>query len=214
MLHLTIGCRLPCPDSFSELAAKWRPPFSSRATPSLTLSGEPHPTPSIREKSHCLWQFYKFNFLLPDKNLPSKYLGFLKCLSIQMRKSLILANDFIVTLKTPSRSPRFLYSPWPSWIKCTHTSYFTENCLRQLFHWVSAERALTLEPLGKAFPSPPNPLPPTLNSQIPSQLWSCRHDPSQTLMCPSSPVYSSIWTPWGRKGRVWNHSCPPKCTGQ
>lgn len=64
---------------------------------------------------------YKFNFLFPDKNPPSKHLGFLECLSIQMKHSRHFKLKPL-TLKTTFHSPRFIYSPWSPQIKCTYTS--------------------------------------------------------------------------------------------
>ena len=45
-------------------------------------------------------------------------------------------------------SPRFICSPC---IQCMHSSYFTEDSLRELFHWVSPTRAATLKSSEKAF---------------------------------------------------------------
>jgi hypothetical protein len=40
-----------------------------------------------QKMSHSPWQNYRFNVFSPDKSLLSKHLGFLGCLSMQMRQS-------------------------------------------------------------------------------------------------------------------------------
>ena len=74
-----------------ESGTKWRTSFTSRSFPSLTLSGDPyspHPCRWDRERKRLSspWQNYKFPHLpLSHQNSPSKYLGFLDCVSMQMR---------------------------------------------------------------------------------------------------------------------------------
>ena len=59
-------------ESSSELSAKWRTPITSRASPSLALSGEPKLHTLYRGKVKCSpWQTFKSNFLFPNKNLPA-----------------------------------------------------------------------------------------------------------------------------------------------
>jgi hypothetical protein len=73
-----------CLDKSSEFRAEWITPLSSRAFLPLT---DPLLTPSTWGRAHSSWQTYKFNFLFPYKNPPSKYLGFLEYFSMQMRRS-------------------------------------------------------------------------------------------------------------------------------
>lgn len=82
-------------DSSCELSAKWRThtPFSSRAfssLPDLTWWARP---PQTVPEDVCLCHIVlgkptNSTSPFPLKNLPSKYLGFLECLSMQMRHSL------------------------------------------------------------------------------------------------------------------------------
>lgn len=90
-----LGHSLLCLDSSCDLSAKWRThtPFSSRAfssLPDLTWLARP---PQTVPEDVCLCHIVlgkptNSAFPFPLKNLPSKYLGFLECLSMQMRLSL------------------------------------------------------------------------------------------------------------------------------
>lgn len=69
------------------------------------------------------------------------------------------ANNFTFTMKTPSNSLRFIHSLWSSQIKCMHTRCFTEEWLKELFHWISCQRVVTVNYLKKAFPGEASPTP-------------------------------------------------------
>ena len=112
--------------------------------------------------------------------------------SIQMRHSqYFILQPF--TLKTPAHSPQFVRSPWSLWIKYRCTSCFTKGLLRELCHWVSSKRAVTLKSLGG------HPIP---THSLSVWLASCRSYPLQTLIYSSSSVCSVA--PEGRKQRMQN----------
>jgi hypothetical protein len=96
-----------------------------------------------------------------------------------------------------------------------HTSCFTENPLRELFHWVSSKRAVTLKSSEKTF-SPihllhihTNPPPYSLRDQDPAN-----PAPFGFLFILLACYTASAWTPWGKKQDAepllaLNHSwCP------
>lgn len=68
--------------------------------------------------------------------------------------------------ENPFPPPRSIYSPWSSQIKCLCTSCFTEDHLRELYHWLFSKRAITLKSSKKAFLGPTTPLPQGSHSQL------------------------------------------------
>lgn len=100
-------------------------------------------------------------------------------------------------------------------IKCMqHTSCFVDYCLRKLFHWRLSEKAYAWKSsntkvIGKTFSGPP--LVPGIHCQPdwdPAEL----HRP-RALIHPSSPGYSSVWTPReGGRRQCGTTAGPPKYT--
>jgi hypothetical protein len=104
---------------FPELRAKWRSPFSKLGFPLLCLICVAW-TP---EECHIVLGKHASSassFL--DKNLPSNYLGFLGCLSMQtsLPKYFNLQLIILFTLRTPSHSPRFICNLCSPWLKCIY----------------------------------------------------------------------------------------------
>jgi hypothetical protein len=98
-----------------------------------------------------------------------QYLGFMECLSMQMRHSQYFKLQPMIYIhleKMPSfHSPTFIYSPCLPWIRCVYASCFTEDRLREQFHWALSKRAVTLKFLEKWHPHPPQPQPQPQYSQ-------------------------------------------------
>lgn len=84
----------------------------------------------------------------------SKHLGLLDRFSMQMRHSQYIKHQPVIYIQPRNSFPfsKVHLYPLSTLIKYVHTSGFSEDCLRELFHWILSERALTLNPQRR--PSP------------------------------------------------------------
>lgn len=106
--------------------------FLSGTSSSLSDLGIPTSTTSTWGMSHSPQQNDRLNFLFPDKNLLSKYQGFLECLSMQVRPS-----QYITVAPVNG-----LYSPWKtlstlqgSYIVIAHPKCVCISCFTDYLLW-------------------------------------------------------------------------------
>lgn len=79
-------------------------------------------TPTTSGRLNIPWQTDNLKYLFPDKNTPSKYLGFLEGLFLQKRhpSTFSFSQWLFIHLRPPPYSPQYIYSPHSPLKKSEH----------------------------------------------------------------------------------------------
>lgn len=149
-------------------------------------------TPTTSGRLNIPWQTDNLKYLFPDKNTPSKYLGFLEGLFLQKRhpSTFSFSQWLFIHLRPPPYSPQYIYSPHSPLTKV----WAQVKILKELCFMKTLRQGLLL-----------------LHS-FPGWTVYCRFHPFWTHLHPSSLVCGGSCTPGGKKWRTQKNSLSPECT--